>query len=210
MEPGPLVSCSGRLNGPRASRQRMRVTTRVVTRQWPYTTGHHRPMWAQPYPVARGCSGEALFHSRPHARSHPLLPLSAMLLLGSSPLYSPWPAMTKPPPCRPTRPKGAPWRRARPAPSASRVTTYQSRAVEVSMSLTTSVRSSSSTAGVWAPLASPPLQEGPLKSVVGPRLHHRRRWPPVWAEAAVIIPRLPSTSSQQPSPTVLRPCRSRQ
>jgi hypothetical protein len=25
--------------------------------------GHHHPMWAQPYPIACGCSGDVLFHS---------------------------------------------------------------------------------------------------------------------------------------------------
>jgi hypothetical protein len=94
---------------------------------------------------------------------------------------------------------------APPTLSASPVTTYRSRAAEVSVPPTTSVRSSSSTAAIRAPLASPPLQEGPLESVVRPHLHLHHQRPPVRAEAAVIIPRPPSASCRQPSPTVLRP-----
>jgi hypothetical protein len=59
---GPLVSRSHCLTSC-ASRQRARMTPLVVTWWWPYTAGRRRPMWAQPYPVARVCSGEVLFHS---------------------------------------------------------------------------------------------------------------------------------------------------
>jgi hypothetical protein len=59
-------------------------------------------------------------------------------------------------------------------------------------------------------LASPPLQEGPLESVVRPRQHLRRRQTSVRAEAVVIIPRPPRASHRQPSPTILWPHRPRQ
>jgi hypothetical protein len=169
MESGPLVSRSDRLTGQLPPHERGDA---VVARPLPATS--HRPM------NRATC--------RPHATVTPPLPLlghhfdkekrhftvalnSLASLLYSSlhcrlPLYSSWLATTEPPPWRPTRPKGAPWCRAPPAPSASRVTAYRSWAAEVSSSPTTSVRSSSSTAVVRAPPASPPLKEGPLESVV--------------------------------------------
>jgi hypothetical protein len=107
----------------------------------------------------------------------------ALLLCSALRCRSPWPATIEPPPCCPTRPKGVPWHHAPPTPSASQVTAYRSR----------------------APPASPPLEEGPLESVVRQCLHLHRWRPPVRAKAAIVIPRLPSTSCWQPSPTVLRP-----
>jgi hypothetical protein len=135
--------------------------------------------------------------------SNSLAPLLCSALHCRLPLYSPWIATTKPPPCCPTRPKGVPWRRAPPALSASWVTTYQSRAAEVSTSATTSVRSSSSTAAVRAPPASPPLQERPLEFIVWPRLHLHHRRPSIWAKVIVVILWPPSAFYRQPSPTVL-------
>jgi hypothetical protein len=46
-----------------AGRQCMHATLHVVMWPWPYTAGGHCPTWAQPYPIARGCSREVLFHS---------------------------------------------------------------------------------------------------------------------------------------------------
>jgi hypothetical protein len=138
-----------------------------------------------------------------HFARHLELTCIAALLCPPLLLFSPWPATIKPPPCRPTGPKGVPWCCAPLEPSASRVPAYRSRAAEVSALSTTSARSSSSTAAVQAPPVSPPHQEGPLESVVRPRLHLCRRWPPVQAEATVIIPRPLSASHRQPSPIVL-------
>jgi hypothetical protein len=132
--------------------------------------------------------------SLPHDRSR-----STASALPCALLCSLWPVTTKLLPCRPTRPKGVPWHRAPPAPSASQVTAYWSRAAQVSTSPTTSARISSSTTAVWAPLASPPLQEGPLESIVQPCVHT------FTVDDLRSEPKPLSASRQQPSPTVLRP-----
>jgi hypothetical protein len=60
-----------------------------------------------------------------------------------------------------------------------------------------SMRSSPSTASVWAPPTLPPLQEEPRESVVRPCLHLRRRWPLVRA-IAVVFPHRRWTSMVSP------------
>jgi hypothetical protein len=90
-------------------------TPRTVTWRSPYATDGHRPTWDGPYPFTRGLAEKSRL---------PFTFLLAHALLYSAlhccpPLCLPLPATIEPPPCCPTGPKGAPQRRAPPAPSSS-------------------------------------------------------------------------------------------
>jgi hypothetical protein len=163
------------------------MTLCPVTRRWPYTASCRHPMWARwPYPTYG------------HNRRRPLTFLFLTIAHRRTPLLSlpPLPVSSarhgQPPPSR--------LRAVQPGQKERldvvhllhrdlvRVIAYRSRATEVPAPPSTSVRSSLSTIAIWAPLASPPLQEEPLESVVRPRLHLRRRWPSVWAVTVIHLP----------------------
>jgi hypothetical protein len=183
MESGPLVSRSGPLTG-------QHVPTRVQRRRGGSATARYLTSTDEPCHLPP--TGHVQLSRHPYlylvttstkrraispVASNSLVPLLCSALNCWSPLCSPWPATTEPPPCHPTGPKRVPWHCAPIALSASWITAYRSRAADVSASPTTSSRSLSMTTAIRAPLAALPLQEGPLESIVWPHLNLHRRWP---------------------------------